>query len=98
MKADVVEVNPGPVITRFEIQPAPGVKVSRITNLAKDLARSLSVMSVRVVEVIAGKSTIGIGIPNQVRDTVYFSEVINCEAYDRSSSLPDIVVRSRYFW
>ncbi|WP_369922649.1 DNA translocase FtsK 4TM domain-containing protein [Marinomonas polaris] len=86
VKADVVEVNPGPVITRFEIQPAPGVKVSRITNLAKDLARSLSVMSVRVVEVIAGKSTIGIEIPNQVRDTVYFSEVINCEAYDRSSS------------
>lgn len=86
VKADVVEVNPGPVITRFEIQPAPGVKVSRITNLAKDLARSLSVMSVRVVEVIAGKSTIGIEIPNQVRDTVYFAEVINCEAYDRSSS------------
>jgi DNA segregation ATPase FtsK/SpoIIIE, S-DNA-T family len=86
VKADVVEVNPGPVITRFEIQPAPGVKVSRITNLAKDLARSLSVMSVRVVEVIAGKSTIGIEIPNQVRDTVYFSEVINCDAYDRSSS------------
>ena len=86
VKAEVVEVNPGPVITRFEIQPAPGVKVSRITNLAKDLARSLSVMSVRVVEVIAGKSTIGIEIPNQIRDTVYFSEVINCDAYDRSSS------------
>jgi len=86
VKADVVEVNPGPVITRFEIQPAPGVKVSRITNLAKDLARSLSVMSVRVVEVIAGKSTIGIEIPNQVRDTVYFAEVINCEAYEKSSS------------
>jgi S-DNA-T family DNA segregation ATPase FtsK/SpoIIIE len=86
VKAEVVEVNPGPVITRFEIQPAPGVKVSRITNLAKDLARSLSVMSVRVVEVIAGKSTIGIEIPNQVRDTVYFSEVINCDAYDNSSS------------
>lgn len=86
VKAEVVEVNPGPVITRFEIQPAPGVKVSRITNLAKDLARSLSVMSVRVVEVIAGKSTIGIEIPNQVRDTVYFSEVINCEMYDNATS------------
>ncbi len=86
VKAEVVEVNPGPVITRFEIQPAPGVKVSRITNLAKDLARSLSVMSVRVVEVIAGKSTIGIEIPNQVRDTVSFSEVINCDMYDRASS------------
>lgn len=86
VKAEVVEVNPGPVITRFEIQPAPGVKVSRITNLAKDLARSLSVMSVRVVEVIAGKSTIGIEIPNQNRDTVYFSEVINVDMYDRASS------------
>ena len=86
VKAEVVEVNPGPVITRFEIQPAAGVKVSRITNLAKDLARSLSVMSVRVVEVIAGKSTIGIEIPNQVRDTVYFSEVINCDMYDKASS------------
>ena len=86
VKAEVVEVNPGPVITRFEIQPAAGVKVSRITNLAKDLARSLSVLSVRVVEVIAGKSTIGIEIPNQVRDTVYFAEVINCEMYDKASS------------
>lgn len=86
VKAEVVEVNPGPVITRFEIQPAPGVKVSRITNLAKDLARSLSVMSVRVVEVIAGKSTIGIEIPNAIRDTVYFSEVINCDLYDNSNS------------
>ncbi|TBR44387.1 DNA translocase FtsK [Marinomonas agarivorans] len=86
VKVEVVEVNPGPVITRFEIQPAPGVKVSRITNLAKDLARSLSVMSVRVVEVIAGKSTIGIEIPNDIRDTVYFSEVINCDLYDHSTS------------
>lgn len=86
VKAEVVEVNPGPVITRFEIQPAPGVKVSRITNLAKDLARSLSVMSVRVVEVIAGKSTIGIEIPNQHRDTVYFSEVINTPMYDNATS------------
>ncbi|SBT17507.1 DNA translocase FtsK [Marinomonas gallaica] len=86
VKAEVVEVNPGPVITRFEIQPAPGVKVSRITNLAKDLARSLSVLSVRVVEVIAGKSTIGIEIPNQHRDTVYFSEVINTPMYDNATS------------
>ncbi|TDO99492.1 DNA translocase FtsK 4TM domain-containing protein [Marinomonas balearica] len=86
VKAEVVEVNPGPVITRFEIQPAPGVKVSRITNLAKDLARSLSVMSVRVVEVIAGKSTIGIEIPNQIRDTVFFSEVINTPIYDNATS------------
>ena len=63
VKAEVVEVNPGPVITRFEIQPAPGVKVSKISNLAKDLARSLAVLSVRVVEVIPGKSVVGIEIP-----------------------------------
>ena len=66
--AEVTEVLPGPVVTRFEIQPAPGVKVSRITNLAKDLARSLAVISVRVVEVIEGKSVVGIEIPNQERD------------------------------
>ena len=60
-------VYPGPVITRFEIQPAPGVKVSRISNLAKDLARSLAVISVRVVEVIPGKTTVGIEIPNEDR-------------------------------
>ena len=62
----VVAVHPGPVITRFELDPAPGVKVSQISNLAKDLARSLSTISVRVVEVIPGKSTIGLEIPNAV--------------------------------
>ena len=66
--AEVVAVNPGPVITRFEIQPAPGVKVAKISNLAKDLARSLAVLSVRVVEVIRGKSVVGIEIPNDVRE------------------------------
>ena len=74
VSVEVVEVNPGPVITRFEIQPAPGVKVSRITNLAKDLARSLAVLSVRVVEVIPGKSVVGIEIPNEKRQMVRFSE------------------------
>ncbi|MFG1491822.1 DNA translocase FtsK, partial [Oceanospirillum sp. HFRX-1_2] len=63
--AQVVDVHPGPVITRFEIQPAAGVKASKITNLATDLARALAVTSVRVVEVIAGKSSVGIEIPNQ---------------------------------
>src|SRR5690606_39341354 len=65
VSVEVVEVNPGPVITRFEIKPAPGVKVSKISNLAKDLARSLAVLSVRVVEVIPGKSVVGIEIPNE---------------------------------
>jgi len=82
----VVEVNPGPVITRFEIQPAPGVKVSKISGLAKDLARSLAVMSVRVVEVIPGKSVVGIEIPNEHRDIVRFSEVLLSKDYDDSES------------
>jgi len=84
--AEVTEVLPGPVVTRFEIQPAPGVKVSRITNLAKDLARSLAVISVRVVEVIEGKSVVGIEIPNQERTMVRLSEVIASGAYDKSRS------------
>ena len=84
--AEVVEVLPGPVITRFEIQPAAGVKVSRISNLAKDLARSMAVISVRVVEVIPGKSVVGIEIPNEHREMVRLTEVISSEAYDRSSS------------
>ena len=74
--AEVVAVYPGPVVTRFEIQPAAGVKVSRISNLAKDLARSLAVISVRVVEVIPGKSVVGIEIPNADRQTVNFREVL----------------------
>ncbi len=82
----VVEVNPGPVITRFEIQPAPGVKVSKISGLAKDLARSLAVMSVRVVEVIPGKSVVGIEIPNEHREIVRFSEVLQSKDYDDSES------------
>ena len=84
--AEVVEVNPGPVITRFEIQPAPGVKVSKISNLAKDLARSLAVLSVRVVEIIPGKSVVGIEIPNEHREIVRFSEVLTSKEYDDAPS------------
>jgi S-DNA-T family DNA segregation ATPase FtsK/SpoIIIE len=86
VQVDVVEVHPGPVITRFEMQPAPGVKSAQITNLAKDLARGLSVISVRVVEVIPGKSTIGLEIPNAVRHTVYLSEILQSEVYARSKA------------
>jgi S-DNA-T family DNA segregation ATPase FtsK/SpoIIIE len=86
IKAEVVEVLPGPVVTRFEIQPAAGVKVSRISGLAKDLARSMAVISVRVVEVIPGKSVVGIEIPNEKREMVRLSEVLSSEAYDRSNS------------
>lgn len=84
--ANVVEVLPGPVVTRFEIQPAAGVKVSRISGLAKDLARSMAVISVRVVEVIPGKSVVGIEIPNENRQMVRLREVLSSDAYDRSSS------------
>ncbi|WP_246438987.1 DNA translocase FtsK [Teredinibacter franksiae] len=84
--AEVVAVLPGPVVTRFEIQPAAGVKVSKISNLAKDLARSLAVISVRVVEVIQGKSVVGIEIPNEYREMVRLSEVINSAAFDKSKS------------
>jgi S-DNA-T family DNA segregation ATPase FtsK/SpoIIIE len=82
----VVAVEPGPVITRFEVEPAPGVKVNQISNLAKDLARGLSVISVRVVEIIPGKSVIGLEIPNQQREVVYLREVLESAIYDQSAS------------
>jgi S-DNA-T family DNA segregation ATPase FtsK/SpoIIIE len=86
VEAQVVAVHPGPVITRFELQPAAGVKVSRITNLAKDLARSLSIVSVRVVEVIPGKSTVGLEIPNTQREVVALSEMLSAREYEASPS------------
>lgn len=82
----VESVQPGPVVTRFEIQPAPGVKVSQINNLAKDLARVLSVKSVRVVDVIPGKSVVGIEIPNDEREMVSFREVISSEGFQTAKS------------
>ncbi len=78
---EVVEVHPGPVVTRFEVQLAPGIKVSKLTTLSKDIARSLSVMSVRVVEVIAGKSTVGLEIPNEDREIVQLTEILQSEKY-----------------
>lgn len=86
IEARVEAVSPGPVVTRFEIQPSPGTKASRITNLAKDLARSLAVVSVRVVEVIPGKTVVGIEIPNQHRDMIRLSEVAGSEAFESSPS------------
>jgi len=80
--AQVVGVFPGPVITRFEMQPAPGIKGSQISNLDKDIARGLSVISVRVVDVIPGKSVIGLEIPNANREIVYLSEILRSEKYD----------------
>ncbi|AIR91334.1 cell division protein FtsK [Pseudomonas cremoricolorata] len=86
VEVTVDSIHPGPVITRYEIQPAAGVKVSRIANLAKDLARSLAVTSVRVVEVIPGKTTVGIEIPNDNRQIVRFSEVLSSNLFDESKS------------
>lgn len=86
VEAEVTEVSPGPVITRFEIQPAAGIKVSKISNLAKDLARSMALVSVRVVEIIPGKTTVGIEIPNEKRDIVRLSDVLRAPVYDKSRS------------
>ncbi|MGD8323690.1 MAG: DNA translocase FtsK 4TM domain-containing protein, partial [Gammaproteobacteria bacterium] len=86
IEAEVVGVHPGPVITRFELKPAAGVKVSQISNLAKDLARSLSTVSVRVVEIIPGKPYVGLEIPNEVRELVSFGEIVKSEAYDALST------------
>ena len=86
IEIEVTAVNPGPVITRFEVQPAPGIKVSRISALAKDLARSLALVSVRVVEVIPGKTVIGIEIPNETREVIQLSQVLSSPEFDKASS------------
>jgi len=86
VKVKVVGVFPGPVVTRFELEPAPGVKVSQVVNLAKDLARGLSVISVRIVDVIPGKPYIGVEIPNTNREIVYLSEVLRSVEFDKSRS------------
>ncbi|RME60866.1 DNA translocase FtsK [Candidatus Parcubacteria bacterium] len=86
VKAQVESVQAGPVVTRFEILPAPGVKVSQISNLAKDLARALSVRSVRVVEVIPGKSTVGIEIPNPTREVIALREIIASDLFAHARS------------
>jgi len=86
VEVQVVAVHPGPVVTRFELDPAAGVKVSQISNLAKDIARSLSAISVRVVEVIPGKSYVGLEIPNETREIVTLGEILGSRAFDEQSS------------
>ena len=83
---EVRSVSPGPVITRFELDPAPGVKVSQIAGLAKDIARSLSVVSVRIVEVIPGKSFVGLEIPNENWEVVTLGEILKSDAYEKLAS------------
>ena len=87
VEAKVKSVLPGPVVTRFEMEPAPGLKVSKISSLVKDLARSLAVISVRVVEVIPGKSLVGIEIPNEEREVVRLKEILNSAEY-RDANTP----------
>ncbi|WP_318363502.1 DNA translocase FtsK [Enterobacter sp.] len=91
IKADVVNYSPGPVITRFELNLAPGVKAARISNLSRDLARSLSTVAVRVVEVIPGKPYVGLELPNKKRQTVYLREVLDCDKF-RDNASPLTVV------
>ncbi|MCZ0758948.1 DNA translocase FtsK 4TM domain-containing protein [Vibrio diabolicus] len=92
IKADVVGIYPGPVITRFELDLAPGVKVSRISGLSTDLARALSAMAVRVVEVIPGKPYIGLELPNMSRQTVYLSDVISSPQFEQATSPTTVVL------
>lgn len=86
VEVQVVAVHPGPVITRFELELAPGLKASKITSLSRDLARSLSVPSVRVVEVIPGKPVVGLEIPNEDREIVYLSEIVQSKEFDKATS------------
>ena len=86
VEVQVVAVHPGPVITRFEMEPAPGVKAAKITALSRDIARSLSVPSILIVEVIPGKTCVGLEMPNEHREIVSLSEILMSKQYDKSSS------------
>ncbi len=92
VEARVDAVLPGPVVTLFEIELAPGVKVSQVTNLAKDLARALSAISVRVVDIIPGKSVIGLEIPNEQRELITLSEILRSQEYDEASSVLSVAL------
>lgn len=92
VKADVVDISPGPVITLFELDLAPGVKAARISNLSRDLARSLSATAVRIVEVLPGRPYVGLELPNESRETVYLREVLDCDEFRNSKSPLSIVL------
>jgi len=92
VKAEVVGISPGPVITRYELDLAPGVKAARISNLSRDLARSLSAVAVRVVEVIPGKPYVGLELPNKRRQTVYLREVLDCAKFRDNPSPLSVVL------
>jgi len=92
IKAEVVGIIAGPVVTLFELQPAPGVKVGSITNLSKDLARSMSVLAVRVVDIIPGKTVIGIEIPNPIQEAISFREVLASDVYQDTGMILPLVL------
>src|SRR5262249_2914366 len=85
VKGQIVKVRPGPVVTRYDLEPAPGVKASRIIGLADDIARSMSAVSVRVA-VVPGRNVIGIELPNAKAETVYLRELLASEAYERTAA------------
>ena len=93
----VTEVSPGPVITMYEYEPAPGIKINRIANLSDDLALALSAISVRIVAPIPGKSVVGIEIPNSVREAVFFKEIVSQDAYQKATSKLTIVLGKDIF-
>ncbi len=93
VEVKVVAAYPGPVITRYEIEPATGVKGSQIVNLARDLARSLSLVSIRVVETIPGKNYMGLELPNPKRQTVRLSEILGSQVYNESASSLTMALR-----
>ena len=92
IEAKVISAQPGPVITRYEFEPAAGVKGSQVINLAKDLARALSVVSVRVVETIPGKTCMGLEIPNPDRQIVYLSEIVSSKTFADTSALLSVAL------
>ena len=85
VKGEIVQVRPGPVVTLYELEPAPGTKTSRVVGLADDVARSMSAVSVRIA-VVPGRSVIGIELPNRVRETVYLRELLESEAFERTAA------------
>ncbi|MFH2011380.1 MAG: DNA translocase FtsK 4TM domain-containing protein [Pseudomonadota bacterium] len=93
----VTEVSPGPVITMYEYEPAPGIKINRIANLSDDLALALSAISVRIVAPIPGKSVVGIEIPNSVREAVFFKDIVSQDAYQKATSKLTIVLGKDIF-
>ncbi len=96
IKGRITEINPGPVITRFEFAPAPGIKINRIVGLSDDLALALKALSIRIVAPIPGKSAVGIEVPNKRRETVFFREIVSREEFLNAESKLTIGFREKH--